>query len=354
MSDLYRKISRLLEDGESFILATVISHAGSTPRAAGAKMIVCPDGKSFGTIGGGLLEAEAINAAAETFRTGGARVHHYDLNVDATADSIDAICGGQMAVLLEFVESNDSNRDFYRTLNRELQKGKKISLVALLAAKDSEVTSAKRCLVQDDGSMSGEIPCSPSVKEQLIKASQKERQAELICIDNQRFLVEPVFIPATVFLFGAGHVSQQVAVLTRMVDFRTMVLDDRVEFANAERFEIADEIRVLRDFEHGFEGLDIDRDSYLVIVTRGHSHDQTVLSQALRTQAGYIGMIGSKQKRNTIYKALLDEGFSEEDLNRVHSPIGLSIGAESPQEIAVSIVAELIAVRAEIIKDSRK
>jgi xanthine dehydrogenase accessory factor len=131
-----------------------------------------------------------------------------------------------------------------------------------------------------------------------------------------------------------------------MVDFRTVVIDDRAEYANAERFARADRINVVPSFHQAFDGLDIDRDSFLVILTRGHLHDKTVLEQALKTDAGYIGMIGSRRKRDLIYRELLDKGFTSEDLGRVHAPIGLAIDAETPEEIAVSIVAELIQVRA--------
>jgi len=127
--------------------------------------------------------------------------------------------------------------------------------------------------------------------------------------------------------------------------FRTTVLDDREEFASRERFPSPVEVVVLEDFSDCLSKCPIDEESYLVIVTRGHLHDKAVLSQALRTRAGYIGMIGSKRKRDSIYRALLDEGFSRDDLGRVHSPIGLDIGAETPEEIAVSIAAELIQVR---------
>jgi len=123
-----------------------------------------------------------------------------------------------------------------------------------------------------------------------------------------------------------------------------VVLDDRSEFANQERFPKADELRVLDRFENAFSGLSADSNSFLVILTRGHSHDRTVLAQALRTQAGYIGMIGSHRKRDTIYQSLRDEGFTNADLDRVHCPIGLDIGGETPEEIAVSIVAEMIEV----------
>ena len=166
--------------------------------------------------------------------------------------------------------------------------------------------------------------------------------------ENQRFFIEPTFVPGTVFLFGAGHVSQQVAEVAALVKFRTVVLDDREEFANPQRFPKADQIIVLLSFEQAFAGLEIDSDSYVVIVTRGHLHDKTVLEQALRTKAGYIGMIGSRRKRDMLYQTLLSEGFTQEDIDRVHCPIGLNIGGETPEEIAVSIVAELIKARSGI------
>ena len=151
---------------------------------------------------------------------------------------------------------------------------------------------------------------------------------------------------ATVFIFGAGHVAKQVAAISKMVGFTTVVLDDRNEFANTERFPTADQVLVLDRFDTLLQRLHMDTHSYIVIVTRGHRHDQTVLSQALKTDARYIGMIGSRKKRDTIYRNLLEGGFAQNDIDRVHSPIGLEIEAETPEEIAVSIVAELIRERA--------
>jgi xanthine dehydrogenase accessory factor len=136
------------------------------------------------------------------------------------------------------------------------------------------------------------------------------------------------------------------------VDFRVVVVDDRTEFANRQRFGCAEEILVPPSFEKVIESLAIDRNCYLVIVTRGHLHDRSVLAQALKTDAVYIGMIGSQRKRDAIYASLAKDGYQPSDLNRVHSPIGLTIAAETPAEIAVSIVAELIAVRASLSQNT--
>lgn len=174
----------------------------------------------------------------------------------------------------------------------------------------------------------------------------KERYPVVLTFEDRRYLVEPSFVLGTVYLFGAGHVAQQVAPLARLVDFRTVVMDDRSEFANRQRFPDADEITVLQSFDGCLQGLDIDRESYIVIVTRGHLHDKVVLEQALRTDARYIGMIGSRVKRARIFGELKENGFNENDLARVHSPIGTNISAETPEEIGISIVGELIQARA--------
>ena len=162
---------------------------------------------------------------------------------------------------------------------------------------------------------------------------------------NRRFIVEPFFPDKMVLIFGGGHVSRQLAKITGMLDFKTVIIDDRPEFANRDRFDSADDILVANDFSDCFSSLQVDRNSFIVIVTRGHVHDETVLKQALRTDACYIGMIGSRSKRDTIYRRLCEQGVNPDEIKRVHSPIGVDIAARTPEEIAVSIAAELIKSR---------
>ena len=157
-------------------------------------------------------------------------------------------------------------------------------------------------------------------------------------------LLEPIFAEPTVYIFGAGHVSQQLAPLAKKVHFKVVVIDDREMFANRERFPDVDEV-IVSEFERCFDQLNIDDSSYIVIVTRGHLYDGFVLEQAVKTNARYIGMIGSKKKIQTLYQTFDGEGVSKETLNRVYAPIGLDINSETPEEIAVSIVAQLIKVR---------
>ena len=148
------------------------------------------------------------------------------------------------------------------------------------------------------------------------------------------------------YIFGAGHVGLALEPVLRHVGFDTIVLDDRAEFANRERFPQATEIKVFSDFESAYEGLETDENSYIVIITRGHQGDYDVLKQALKNPAAYIGMMGSRAKVAGAMKMLEEEGFSPEERAGIYTPIGLSIGAETPEEIAVSIAAEMIEVRA--------
>ncbi len=172
----------------------------------------------------------------------------------------------------------------------------------------------------------------------------------MIEIDRDKFLVDVLESRASLFIFGAGHVGKEVSALAVNVGFHSVVLDDRSDFANAERFPGPAEVIVLRSLNDCMSEVSINKDSYIVTATRAHAHDKTVLAQALRTEAGYIGMIGSKRKRDAVYKALLNEGFTERDLERVHCPIGIDIDTETPEEIAVSIVGELIDERAKARK----
>lgn len=151
---------------------------------------------------------------------------------------------------------------------------------------------------------------------------------------------------ATAYIFGAGHVGQALEPILRYVNFTTKVIDDRPDFANRERFPDADEVVVIDSFLDAYQGMEIEGDSYIVIVTRGHAGDYDVLKQSLKRTTAYIGMIGSRNKVAEVYRMLREDGFSQEELARVYSPIGTSIYAETPEEIAISIAGEMIKVRA--------
>lgn len=153
-------------------------------------------------------------------------------------------------------------------------------------------------------------------------------------------------VKSTAFIFGAGHVGLALEPILRYVNFTTKVIDDRLDFANRERYPEAEEVVVLDSFLDAYQGMETDENSYIVIVTRGHSWDYDVLKQSLKRTTAYIGMIGSRNKVAEVYRMLREDGFSQEELDRVYSPIGTNIFAETPEEIAVSIAGEMIKVRA--------
>lgn len=346
MHKIARHMAKELEKGQDVVLATIVSQSGSTPRTSGTRMLVLPDNDIVGTIGGGIVEARVIQAAADTRQSGEPLLLAFDLNRKGQQDDLDVICGGRLTVILEPIISTPVNINLYRDRYLYLRQGVPSMVISSVAGKKQAAVPLERCLFTRGSITQGSLALPEPVLETLTRLAAKQRAPFLADVENRQFLIDPPFACGTVFIFGAGHVSLQLAKLTGMVNFRTVVLDDREAFANRKRFPDADEVIVLENFENTLEAVVIDSDAYIVIVTRGHSHDKTVLAQALATKAGYIGMIGSRTKRDTIYNALKQDGFTQRDIERVHSPIGLGINAETPEEIAVSIVAELIHARA--------
>lgn len=346
MKKLFREMANLLQNKESFVVATIFDQTGSAPRTAGAKMAVRSGGAIISTIGGGRLEADAIRLAGEAFQSGQMLIQPFDL-VGKDVAEMDMICGGKGEILIDFIDAaDDHNLQIYQAAAECMERREKAWLITAFHDASTVGRGRQQCLVKRDGSLIGRFDGDPQFLAKLTAGPAKiSIHAE--ALDKRRFLVEPIRHAGTAYIFGAGHVSQKIAPLSESVGFKTIVLDDRAEYANYARFPEASEVIVTPSFDHCLPKLTVDEDTYLVIVTRGHLHDKTVLAQALRTKAGYIGMIGSRTKRDKIYHALLNEGFSKQDISRVYSPIGIMIGAETPEELAVSIVGELIKVRAE-------
>jgi len=267
---------------------------------------------------------------------------------------------------------------------RLLEAGESFALSTILASSGSVPRGAGACMITlSDGSICGTVG-GGALEAGIIKASAsiiESRESKkidivldgkdavatgMICGGSATVLVEYIdaapgniemFIKRreeadanneTVYIFGAGHCGQALAPVLRTVGFRVVVIDDREEFANAERFPDADEIFAPETIDMAFfESLNINKNGYIVIVTRGHVHDEIALRGALRTDAGYVGMIGSRKKRESIYERMLADGYTQVDIDRTYSPIGMPIGADTPEEIAISITAEIIKVRAE-------
>jgi xanthine dehydrogenase accessory factor len=343
--EIIKEAIGLLEKGQGFALATVVEQNRSAPRSAGARMVVTRDGAVIGTVGGGALEAKVQKVAVEVLNNRKAEVIFFNLTA-GDSSGMGMICGGDARVLVDYVDPGDPVcLTLYRELAAALERGDRAWLVTLLPS-DEEVRPGRTFLVRDNGTTAG-IP--GDVAEGLRDLLAEVRGCGAFTyLERRRAVIDPTVNRWTALIFGAGHVGKSLVPVLSSVEFRTVILDDRQEFVNRERFGLADQIVHLDSFEEAFKGVTVDERSYIIILTRGHLHDRTVLRQALRTKAAYIGMIGSRTKRDLTYQALLDEGFTKADLERVRSPIGLSIKAETPAEIAVSIAAELIEIRAEL------
>lgn len=323
------------------VLISIMSLQGSTPRHSGTKMAVGADGKTYGTIGGSLIEATAIKEAKKALSAAKSMILSYDLSgKDALAP--DMICGGKAKILLDYLPVSAENRQFASKWYKAACQGKDFYLLTHL--KNNDVLG--HAILNNDSSYYATASLAESYIEKLNTELHNISNTAVLPVDDAHIMVDRIRKLKTLYCFGAGHVAVPTVRLAALVGFRAIVIDDRPEFANANRFPDADKI-VVKDFNNAFEGLAIDADAFIVIVTHGHQHDRTVLEQALKTPAGYIGMISSHRKKEEIYKALMADGVKKERLEQVYSPIGIDIGGETPEEIAVSIVAELIKVRSQ-------
>jgi xanthine dehydrogenase accessory factor len=353
MKEIAQKISEIFEANRFAVMATIILQAGPSPRGIGAKCLIMEDGSLVGTIGGGALEADTLLAAKKIFETGMPERLHFSLTGRDVEDT-DMLCGGKVDVFLEPVAPDSAlHVSIFQKVARILGRGGSGIMATVLDQDRWQAGRVPKMFLDRSGEKTGSLFAEDAIDEALSDRLEEILQGNtpviIPLVDDEgnraEIFVEPVVSSPVLYVFGGGHVSRQIVPVAALVGFQVVVTDDRPEFADTGYFPNAHEVLQL-PFKGVMDRLSVDDGSYLVIVTRGHMHDKEVLAQALKTDAKYIGMIGSKRKRNLIYEKLLQEGFTREDISRVHSPVGIDIGAETPEEIAVSIVAELIQVRA--------
>ncbi len=255
MDSISQALVEVLQNNKPAAVATVVRTRGASPREAGAKMLVYPDGSIVGSVGGGEMELRVIKSAQDALRDGKPR--YLDMNLSNEGHGDPMICGGEMEIF-----------------------------------------------------------------------------------------IEPIALAPTLVLVGAGHIGAAVAQQAKLLGFRVVVLDDRPEFVTPENFPHADE-RIAGDVVREIEKLEITPQTYIVFVTRAHTLDAALLGAVVERDAAYIGMLGSERRVLTVKNLLKQKGVSEAALKRIHAPIGIEINAETPQEIAVSIMAEIIQVKRE-------
>ncbi len=351
MPEIYKRLFQELSSGRPAIMATIIRQSGSSPRSLGTRFVVCQDGSLVGSIGGGKLEARVIEAAKDLLGHNVATVMEISMTGKEAAGT-DMICGGEVEVLIQGITpANAQACEILESVFRLTEKGGQGILAMGPLPALGKQTELNMILYQPEAEVIGSIRDDNMVLE-LIRSNAKRIMAgnitDVISFgnDGSEVIMEPLFSQPTAIVFGGGHISVNLVPLLDNVDFRVVVVDDRADFANQHRFPKAARI-IVSDYEDCFVHLEFTPETYCVIVTRGHLYDKTVLENVLVRPTRYIGMIGSRRKRDMVYKALMKQGFSPESLGKVNSPIGLGIGAETPEEIALSIAAELVRVRAE-------
>jgi xanthine dehydrogenase accessory factor len=293
--DLLNQIVKRSEQNEPLAVCTLVHTHGSTPQKAGAMMLVLQNGQTLGTIGGGCVEAEVRSRAMQQMIDRRDRLFSFDLNHDMGWDD-GLVCGGTMQVAVQIIADADASKIFRDALD------------GILAGRPMELF-----------------------------ISVPDEQGN---ISDFKFQIEPT--PRLV-IAGAGHVGSALASVARQMDFAVTVIDDRPDFASSDRFP--DTRILIGPVETELARLNINHQTYVVIVTRGHQRDALALGSVVQSTARYVGLIGSKRKIARIFGELAEKGISAEQLARVHAPIGLDIGAVTPAEIAISIAAELIAER---------
>lgn len=369
---LGRDILQWLAAGEPFALAMIVDHQGSAPRHRGSRMLVNQRGEICHSLGGGALEVETIHLARRALASGETLTRRFVLK--GAQPPLGMLCGGEVEVLVQPLDPAVAGWSQLYGALAELfasrQQGWLITRVGSdggqwLLREDAALTGVGHLTAEERRLLTSSPPNPPTnpltnASEALLTRKGSERIPDshldpslrrhcplYLTGGASRFLCEPLSPPATLTICGAGHVGQQLALLASQADFQVRVLDDRPEFARRERFPAAvEEVLTLPSYDQALTGRTLDGHSLLVILTQGHASDWHILRQALGTAAGYIGMIGSHRKWDTLHARLRAEGFSVADLERVRCPIGLAIGAETPLEIAVSILAELIQFRA--------
>lgn len=334
MREMFRTMAARLSAGEALVLVTIIAASGATPRGAGARMLVGETGRICGTIGGGAVEYRSTQIAAQVLRERGSREHSFALNLN-DVQNLGMICGGAVNVFFRFLPAHDAETIILAKRAEALfAEGRDLWLVSELS------DGGKMGLyTKEEGWFGIEVP--ESLSEGLGKhpGRQISEGRDLYC--------EQINSSGRVFVFGCGHVAQELVPVLSRVGFRCVALDDRPKFADAKLIPAAE--KVLRiDFERIAESVEIGAEDYVCVMTRGHAFDTVVQAQVLKTPARYIGVIGSAAKKAGVFERLRREyGCQESDLERITSPIGLPILAETPAEIAISIAAQMIKVRAE-------
>ena len=342
MKKLLGTLQHELTCGNDVVMVTIIASSGSTPRGAGARMLVGRTGLLCGTIGGGAVEYRAQHLADQALMNKSSGMQRFELNKNDVA-SLGMVCGGAVTLYFQYLSATDTQTArMCQTACELLGTNKNLWFV-------TDVSEGKNGQIgiysEETGFVNIDHPPAP----QAVKnARYQEQQTD----GGHTFYIEQIMKGGRVLIFGGGHVARQLVPVLAPLGFSCLVMDDRPEFADKKYFMQADDV-ILGDFTQIDRSVIITAEDYVVVMTRGHQYDTIIQAQALGTPARYIGVIGSAAKRHAVNAQLREMGHTEEAITRIKTPIGMSIKAETPEEIAVSIAGELILTRATCTQSDR-
>lgn len=326
MKKVFATIPYVIEKNKDAMLVTIIDEEGSSPRGIGSQMLVAASGQLCGTIGGGTIEKLATERAMNLIRDKRSEVHEYSLRKGG-ADETGMICGGDVTVYFQYIDANDEKwAELCSMLVEHIETRQKGWLVQFL---DGRIP----VLIDESISNSVELDCVCS-----------DMFADG-CVTTDKVFIEALPIGERAVVFGGGHCGLALSKVLESVGFRVTIVDDREDYITKERYPMATE-RICCEYSHLQDYITITEEDYVVVMTTGHKHDYEVEEQILKGNFAYLGVIGSKAKTALVNQRLLDGGYSSADIARIHAPVGLKIGAVTPAEIAISIAAEMIQVRA--------
>ena len=324
MKAMYKRIYQELKDGRDIVLASIIKSEGSTPRKEGAKMAYLEDGSTLGTVGGGKIEFDCTKICQSMNSTTAPFTKEYILNHNE-AKNIGMVCGGKTEVFFQYLSSDECTITLFEKINEIFENNKQAFLI-------TSTKNGKLGVYDKHSELFGislDFDITPFLK------------TAPIITENKSYFIEPLSNSEVVYIFGGGHVSQALCKTLSLTEFNVVVYENNEKFADIALFDGVKKV-VKAEFTEINDNINITENDYCVVLTRGHESDNQVLRQIMSKHPSYLGVIGSKKKVAFMQKHLLSCGFSKEDIESVHSPIGLSIGAVTPAEIAVSITAELI------------
>ena len=338
MLDVINELDKWAENGEEIAISTVVSTWGSAPRPVGSKMVTTRSGLIAGSVSGGCVEGAVIEASEEIFTSGQPKLLTFGV-ADEQAWEVGLACGGTIQV---FLEPFSALKSVYPSLRSHLNGRKPITLTSLLKG-DTDLIN-KKLLVLGDGSTQGDLHI-PEGQDTLLQVSlshlRKGESGNYQLEDGTLLFFETIPPTPRLIIIGAVHITQSLVPMANAAGFETVVIDPRGVFATSERFHDANQL--IKEWpQKTLPELDLDRHDYIVVLSHDPKLDDPALQVSLNSNARYIGALGSRRTHKDRLNRLRDLGLSDEQLARIHAPIGLPLGGGSTGEVAVSIMAEIL------------